>query len=80
MSFENLLKKAMRLLMSKKKSASLVQVEKESQRVEDLIKKCDYKTHISFTQNHLVPPPLIPIYQPPSFEATTFVQMNGADY
>ena len=35
--FEDVLKKAMGLLGAKKKSANMVQVEKESQRVEDLV-------------------------------------------
>lgn len=47
MDFNNLFKKAMGLLGAKKNLASLVQVKKESQEIEDLIEKCDYKTCIS---------------------------------
>ena len=44
MDFDDLLKKAMRLLRAKKKLASMVQVENESQEVEDLMEKCNQRT------------------------------------
>ena len=53
MDFDDLLKRDMGLLGAKKKLANLVQVEKKSQKVEDLIEKCDYKTRISPTPNRL---------------------------
>ncbi len=80
MDFDDLLKKAMRLLGAKKKLASIVQVEKKSQEVEDLVKKCDYKTHISSTPNRLLKQPPIPTYQLLIFLAPTSVQISGADY
>lgn len=52
--FDNLLKKTMRLLGAKKKLANMVQVEKNSQGVEDLVKKCNYKTRISSTSNRVI--------------------------
>lgn len=79
MDFDDLLKKAMGLLGAKEKLASLVQVEKESQGVEDLVEKCDYKTRISSTPNRLVTSPSIPTYQPPIFSAPNAVQTRGAE-
>ena len=78
MDFDDLLKKAMGLLGAKKKLASMVQVEKESQRIEDLVEKCNQRTRISSTPN--VTPPSVPTHQPLNFSATTSVQISGADY
>ena len=80
MEFDDLLKKAMGLLGAKKKLASLVHVEKEGQEVEDLVEKCDYKTRVSPTPNHLLTPPSVPAYQPPILPAITSVQTSSADY
>lgn len=54
---DDLFKKAMRLFGAKKKPANLVQVEKKSPGVEDVVEKCDYQTHISSTQSCLVTSP-----------------------
>ncbi len=78
--FDDLLKKAMRLLGAKKKLARIVQVEKNSQEVEDLVEKCNYKTQISSTPNRLNTQPPIPYYQPPILSAPPSVQTIGADY
>ena len=80
MDFEDLLKKAMGLLGAKKKLASMVQVEKESQGVEDLVEKCNQRTRISSTPNHLITPPSVSTYQPLNFPAVTPVQTTSADY
>ena len=80
MDFNDLLKKAMRLLGAKKKLASIVQFEKKSQEVEDLVKKYDYKTHISSTPNRPLTQPPIPTYQVFILPAPTSVQISGADY
>ncbi len=66
--FDDLLKKVMGLLGAKKKLASMVQVEKESQGIEDLVEKCNQRTRISSTPN--VTPPSVPTYQPLNFPAT----------
>lgn len=50
MDFDDLLKKAMGLLGAKKKLASLVQVEKAGQEVENLVGKCDYKPESALPQ------------------------------
>lgn len=64
MDFDDLLKKAIGLLRAKKKLASLVQVEKGSQKVEDLVEKYNCKTRISLMPNRLLTQPPISIYQP----------------
>lgn len=79
MEFDDLLKKAMGLLGAKKKLTSLVYVEKEGQKVETLVEKCDYKTSVSFTLNHLLTSPSVPAYQPTILPAMTSVQASG-DY
>lgn len=79
-NFENLFKKAISLFVAKKKWASLVQFEKEGQRVENSVEKCDYKTCISFTLNYLIAPTSVMNYYPLNFLATTFVQTSDADY
>ena len=70
----------MGLLRAKKKLASIVQVEKEGQEVEDLVEKCDYKTRISSAPNYFIIPPSVPTYQPLNFPATSSVQTSGAYY
>ena len=80
MDFDNLFKKAIRLLGVKKKFANIVQVEKEGQAVENLIEKCNYKTRISSVLNCFIIPPSVPTYQPLNFPATFSVQTSGADY
>lgn len=54
MGFENLLKKVIGLLEAKINLASIVEVEKESHEVEDLVEKFNYKTRISSTPNRLI--------------------------
>lgn len=54
MQFDDLLKKAKRLLALKKKLANFVQVEKKSPKGKDLVKKYDYQTCISFKPKLLV--------------------------
>ena len=78
--FDHLLKKAMALLGAKKKLASLVQVEKRSQEVEDLVEKCDYKTRISSIPNRRFMQSPISIFQPPIRPTHTPVQIGSADY
>lgn len=80
MDFDDLLKKAMKLLGAKKKLASVVQVEKKGQRVEDLIEKCNYKTRISSTPNCLITPSSVPTYPPFNFPAASLPQTTSADY
>ena len=80
MDLDDLLKKAIGLLMAKKKLANLVHVEKESQGVEDLIIKCDYKSCISFNSSFFVTPPSISAYHPPNFLFPPFVQTNDKHY
>lgn len=63
----------MGFLVTKKKLASLVWIEKKSQRVENLVKKYNHKTYISFTPNFLVASSSILIYYSSNFLATTFV-------
>lgn len=78
--FEDLLKKTMGLMIAKKKLASLIEVEKKSQKVENFVKKYDYKTRVSFTPNLLVAPPLILIYHFLNFLTTTSIQTSSTDY
>ena len=80
MNFDDLFKKAMGLLGAKKKLASMVQVEKESQGVEDLVEKCNHRTRINSTPNRVITPPSVPTYQPLNFPAATPVQTTSADY
>ena len=62
MDFDDLLKKVMGSLGVKKKLASMVQVEKESSRVEELVEKCNHRTRISSTSNRVITPPSVPAY------------------
>ncbi len=80
MDFDDLLKKAMALLGAKKKLASLVQVEKKSQEVEDLVEKCDYKTRISSIPNCPFMQSPISTFQPLIPPTHTPVQTGRADY
>lgn len=80
MDFKNLLKKAMSLLVANKKLASLVQFEKKSQGVENLVEKCNHKTRISFTPNFWVALPSVPTHHSLNFPITTFIQTSGIDY
>lgn len=54
MDFDYLLKKVMGLLEAEKKLASMVQVEKKSQGVEDLIEIYNQRTCISSTPNRFI--------------------------
>lgn len=62
MNFEDLLKKAIRLLIAKKKLASLVYIEKKCQGVEDIILKCDCKSCIDFNTSSFNIPPSVQTY------------------
>ena len=62
MDFDDLLKKAMKLSAAKKKLASMVQIEKKSQEIEDFVEKCNHKTHINFIPNRVITPPSVPTY------------------
>lgn len=80
MDFEDLLKKAMRFLMAKKKLVSLVHVKKESQGAEDLVVKSDYKSWIGFNPSSFMTPSPVLTYHLPNFQFATSVQMSDADY
>ena len=71
--FEDLLKKSMGLLEIKKKLASIVQIEKESQGVEHLVEKCNQRTRISSTPNCLITLPFVSNYQPLNCPVVTSV-------
>ena len=55
MDFANLLKKALGLLGAKKKLVDLVRTDKKSDRIEDLVDKCEKKTRISSAANYSTP-------------------------
>ena len=80
MDFDDSLKKAIGLLGAKKKLASIVQVEKERQGVENLVEKCNYKTHISSIPNRLITPSSVPTYPPLNFPAVSFAHTSDTDY
>lgn len=63
----------MRLLEAKKKFANIIHVEKESQKAENFIEKCNHRTRISYTPNHLIILSFVSPYQLFNFFATTFV-------
>lgn len=63
-NFADLLKKALKLLRAKKKLVDLVQTDEKSNRIEDLIDKCEKKTRISFAANYSTPLPNS-TFQPP---------------
>lgn len=65
--FDDLLKKAMRLLGAKKKLGSMIQVEKKSYGIENLVEKCNHRICISFIPNCIIAPPSVPTYQPFNF-------------
>ena len=78
--FDDLLNQAMGLLMAKKKLANLVYIEKESQGVEYLVIKCDYKSCISSNPSFFVTPPSIPAYHSPNFPFPPAIQTSDTDY
>lgn len=59
---DDLFKKVIGLLKVKKKLTSIVQIEKKSQGVEDLIEKCNHKTCISSISSCIITLPFIPNY------------------
>lgn len=69
--FDNLLKKAMGLLGAKQKLVSIVQVEKKSQEVENLVKRYNHKTCISSTFDYVITLSSVPTYQLLYFLAVT---------
>lgn len=70
----------MRLLGAKKKFASLDHVEKKSQKVEDLVIKCNYKICISSMLNRLLIQSPILTYSLSIFQAYISIQIGGANY
>lgn len=52
MDFADLLKKALELLGAEKKLMDLVQTDKKSDRIKDLVNKCKVKTRISLATNY----------------------------
>ena len=80
MDFDDLLKKIMGLLMEKKKLPNLVHIEKESQGVEDLVMRDDYKSCISSNSSSFITPPSIPVYYPPHFLSPPSIQTSGTYY
>lgn len=76
MDFDDLLKKAMRLLRIKKKLASLAQVEKESQGIEDLVGKSDLNTRINSISGSLLMQTLMQVYLPSIRSALTSIQAS----
>ena len=64
MDFADLLKKALGLLGAKKKLVDLVRTDKKSDRIEDLVDKCEKKTRISSAANYSTPLPES-AFQPP---------------
>ena len=64
MDFADLLKKALGLLGAKKKLVDLVRTDKKSDRIEDLVDKCEKKSQISFATNYSAPLPES-AFQPP---------------
>lgn len=67
-------------MIAKKKLASLVQIKKKSQKIKNFIKKCNYKTYVSFTSNFFVILFLILTYHFFNFLVTTFISINNMDY
>lgn len=63
----------MGLLRAKKILASMAEVEKESQGVEDLIEKYNHKIRINFILNRFIMPIFITAYQSLNFRPTTSV-------
>ncbi len=49
----------------------MVQFEKKSQDIEDLVEKCNHRTRISSTPNCIITPPSVPNYQLLNFPVTT---------
>ena len=78
--FDDLFKKTVRLLIAKKMLANLVHVEKESEKVEDLVIKYDYKSRISSNPSSFVIPLLTSAYHPSYFPSPLSVQTNGTNY
>ena len=58
----------------------MVQVENESQRVEDVVEKCNHRTPISSIPKCVIIPPLVPIYPSLNFPAALLVQTTSTDY
>lgn len=77
--FDNLFKKIIKLLEAKKKLVSLVYIEKKVQKIEAFIEKCNYKTPISFTSNHLLISLSILLYQSIIFLNIILIQV-GRDF
>lgn len=75
-----LVKKVIRLLKAKKKLADVVEIEIESKRIDDLIKKYNYKVYISSIPKRLITPFSIHLYQPLKIKSPIFVQTISIDY
>ncbi|MCJ1348653.1 hypothetical protein MMC31_006886, partial [Peltigera leucophlebia] len=78
MDFADLLKKALGLLGAKKKLVDLVRTDKKSNRIEDLVDKCEKKTQISSATNYFTPLPES-AFQPPVATLITKTYSDAAD-
>lgn len=67
-------------MITKEKLASLVQAEKKSQKVENFIGKCNYKTYVSFILNFLITLISVLTYYFSNFLASIFILMSDIDY
>lgn len=79
MDFNDPLKKIIRLLIALKKLTGIVQIEKKDWRIENFIKKYNYKNQISSVLNCFITPTFIPIYQLYNFLTTFFAQISKID-
>ena len=78
MDFADLLKKALGLLGAKKKLVDLVRTDKKSDRIEDLVDKCEKKTRISSATNYITPLPES-AFQPPVAAPITTTYSGAVD-
>lgn len=78
MDFVDLLKKALGLLGANKKLMYLVRIDKKSDRIEDLVGKCETKTRISSAANYSTPLPES-TFQPPVATLIPMTHSSTAD-
>lgn len=78
MDFADLLKKDLRLLGAKKKLVDLVRTDKRSDRIEDLVDKCEKKTRISSAFSYSTPLP-DSAFQPPVATSLPITYSGAAD-
>lgn len=79
MEFANLLKKALGLLGAKKKLVDLFWTDNKSDRIKDLVNKCEVKTQISLATHYFVPLPAL-AFQPPIAAHIPTTYSGIADY